>query len=269
MLVILLFHVEEEMISLSNIIKRTRIRSTVQIDLGKLSDKEEETTQEVNKEEANGGSMLSPEELQKISDEHQKRLEEFEIEIQKMQKAVDIKIEGQLRDTTIKCVEMEKSSKQQYDEILSSAQMQKETLLKQAKEEADRITANAQKERNTLINNVENEIVQTIMTLLEHIVGEGMVGSADWIKILIRKMLKVHHTIGELKLFVSEHNMHLIKEDETAFRNGLPSHLEIEQDDALNDTQCYLMTSEGTIEYDVHEGLKQVINDLKVLNKLS
>lgn len=254
------------MISLSNIIKHTRVRNTLQIDLGKPTDDEQTQAKEPKKEE---GITLSPQELQTISDEHQKRLEEFEIEIQKMQKAVDNKIEGQLREATIKCVEMEKVSQQKCEDMLTKAQNEQDRLLKQATEEANRITTNALNERNTLINNMESEIVQTIMTLLDHIVGEGIVENVNWIKVLVRKMLKVNHTTGELKLLVSEHNMQLIQQDEIAFRKALPNHLEIEIDDTLGDTQCHLMTSEGTIEYDVHEGLKQVINDLKMLSKLS
>ena len=153
--------------------------------------------------------------------------------------------------------------------MLAEAHEKQNEVIELAKKEADGIIEAAHAEKKALLQSVEGEVVETLITILQHIISEELSENVEWLRLVVRKMLHKEQFVEAIKLVVSPNCLQLIEKDKEHFFEGIPKEIVIESSDALNDTSCILETNQGNIEYDVNNGLNKMISEIKLLKELS
>lgn len=252
---------------MSNIIKGGRIRSQSYLDLSqrlkpeilKIYDERQCETEQVE---------VFDDSIEKI-EERKKELAFLEEEIQKKREEADKQIEEMLAQTIEKCKAMEQQAIDKKAEILAQAQDRQDEMIQLAYDEAETIKKSAYLEKQSLLESVEGEVVETMISLLRHIISEELNENVEWLKLVVRKMLLQDQTTETFKLRVSIHNMQMIERDKAHFMEGISKVTQIESDETLNDTTCVLETSQGNIEYDVSQGLERMMTEIRILKGIS
>lgn len=153
--------------------------------------------------------------------------------------------------------------------LLEEAYHQQEEVLSSAEDKVIQIKQVALEEKKAMLEAVEGDVVETIITLLQHIISEELTIGIDWLKMIVRKML-LQEDVGEsVTLLISKQNMNDLNKEKEALIASLSKLASIEVSDTLNDTTCILVTRQGNIEYDINEGLNKMIAELRVLKGLS
>ena len=264
----LLFHVVQEMRSLSNIIKSARIRSQSFLDLSQRLASESLKDDGMHYSEENQPISMDDETLDLIH-KRKEELDLIEKEIQQKFQDADKKVEEMLAEAALKQQNMEEEAKDKEAKMLAEAHEKQNEVIEHAKKEADGIIEAAHAEKKALLQSVEGEVVETLITILQHIISEELSENVEWLRLVVRKMLHKEQFVEAIKLVVSPNCLQLIEKDKEHFFEGIPKEIVIESSDALNDTSCILETNQGNIEYDVNNGLNKMISEIKLLKELS
>lgn len=247
--------------SLSSIIKGERIRtqsiidfSTRQIDVLAEEDYINETI--------NQSSFDEKEQLESIQEKQLKEIQEL---IDAKLEEADNQVRQMLSEAIQKSQAIEEEAKQLKTHMLFEMTKEKEEVLEEARKQAELILANAHKEKEELIMSTEGELVETLITLLNHIISEEMNYQVDWVKYLVRKMLSKEEILGKVKVIISPILYTRLSEKEIDAIKGIRKDLEIETRDNLNETTCMIEFNQGSIVYDISQGLERVINDTRIL----
>lgn len=247
--------------SLSSIIKGERIRtqsiidfSTRQIDVLAEEDYINETTDQSSFDEKEQLESIQEKQLKEIQELIDAKLEEADNQVRQM-----------LSEAIQKSQAIEEEAKQLKTHMLFEMTKEKEEVLEEARKQAEHILANAHKEKEELIMSTEGELVETLITLLNHIISEEMNYQVDWVKYLVRKMLSKEEILGKVKVIISPILYARLSEKEFDAIKGIRKDLEIETRDNLNETTCMIEFNQGSIVYDISQGLERVINDTRIL----
>ncbi len=264
---------------MSNIIKSGRVRSQSILDLSNRAIPQveilcEELEVESHCEELEVETVTEPilnseaSNLETIR-EKENELKVLESQIQERLADADNKIEVMLTEAVEKAEAIKKEARDQQTKVIADAYQKQEEILKQAEEEAQNIRRIALDEKKSMLNAVEGEVVEVIITLLQHIISEEMTGHIEWLKLVVRRLLLEEEISEEVTLLVSSHTMTLLEKEKEQFIASLSKLAAIEVNEALNDTTCILVTSQGNIEYDISEGLRKVVSELRILKDLT
>lgn len=253
---------------MSSIIKSGRIRSRSILDLSERvipelesvrNEVEIETERSVNDEAFN---------LEAIS-QKENELKVLEGLIKEKLAEADHKADRILSDATEKAQMIEKNIRDKEKEILADAYHKQEEILKQAKEEAMTIRKLASDEKKSMLEAIEGEVVEVIITLLQHIISEEVTGNVQWLKLVVRRLLLQEKINEETTLLVSANTMTYLEKDKDELVASLSKLSAIEVSESLNDTTCVLVTNQGNIEYDINDGLRKVVSELRILRDLT
>ncbi|MDF2594862.1 MAG: hypothetical protein K0R69_1203 [Clostridia bacterium] len=265
MLVKLLYPAGQEMRLLSSIIKGGRIREQKIINLSErfsaVSGESEITDFSPNQE-----TSLVPQQEEIVLLEEQINL------MHEKASAVLREAEGKAKEIIEAALQQAKEIKETVQEekinLLNETFNQQNKMIETAKKEAEQIVQDAQTEKKHIIGNIEEELAQTLMSLLQYLIGEEVYRNIDWLLCIVKKMLSNDVFKEEIKVFISpamynkltEENKETIK----AIKNGVTLH----SLDTMKDTSCRVETEEGAIEYDIKDGLDRVISDIDILKNL-
>ena len=158
-------------------------------------------------------------------------------------------------------VELENTKKA----ILFEAEVGKQKILDDAKKQADIIIEKAIEEKRDLLINSEDEMVKTIAYLVETIVSDELNYETRWIKMLIKKMLYKDELIGEISIKISPNLYSRLSDTEIDAILTLKDCVKITQDEMINETSCIISCEQGIIKYDVSDGIKRVLQDVRIL----
>ena len=255
--------------SLSNIIKSGRIRSQSFLDLS-----QRQLSEMIVREtyESDLSLNVNSKETDVTTELIHKRKEELyllEEEIQRKREEANRKIEEILSEAYSKSDLLLNEAAEEKNKVLQEAHQRQAEIIQLAEDEANQIKSSAEKEKQALLESVEDEVVDTMITLLQHLISEELQHNVAWLKLVVRKMLLNDLTTESFKLLVSPHNMILIEQNQTSFKEGISKVTNIECDETLNDTTCILETSQGKIEYDVSQGLEKMITEIRMLKGIS
>lgn len=181
----------------------------------------------------------------------------------------DNKIESMLTEAIEKAQSIENAARDKETNILAEAYRRQEEIIGRAEEEADTIKKTALDEKRDILKAVEGEVVETMITLLQHIISEEINGHVEWLKLVVRRILLQEEINEDTMLLISSNNMIHLEQEKDQFINSLSKLTTIEVSESLNDTTCILVTSQGNIEYDINEGLRKVVSELRILKGLS
>ena len=261
--------------SLSNIIKGGNIREQGIIDLSNRIPQQVEriylngeTTHEMVLEE-----VISYETEAEIAaeSEEEKQAEMIALEQEALEKVRLAKEEAEaiIADALAKAQEIENQSKQQAKELLAQATAQQESIMKACEDEVEQIRNSALQEKDELLGLVEGEVVETLITIMQHIISEELHYPATWLKYIVRKMLH-GKALGENIVLCISPNLHTqLESQQEDLLTCCKQITSIKEDETLTDTSCKLIIDEGTIEYDVLEGLEKVVAQLRILKGLA
>lgn len=253
---------------MSNIIKSGRIRSRSILDLSDrvipqlesiCNEVEIETENRLNNEASNLEIISQKEnELKALEGLLQEKLIETDHEANRI-----------LSDATEKAQIIEKNARDKETEIIAGADHKQEEILRQAEEEAMAIKKSALDEKTSMLEAIEGEVVEVIITLLQHIISEEVTGHAEWLKLVVRRLLLQEKIGEETTLLVSSNTMAYLESDKDELVASLSKLSAIEVSESLNDTTCVLVTNQGNIEYDINDGLRKVVSELRILKDLA
>lgn len=181
----------------------------------------------------------------------------------------DNKIESMLTEAIEKAQSIENAARDKETNILAEAYRRQEEIIGRAEEEADTIKKTALDEKRDILKAVEGEVVETMITLLQHIISEEINGHVEWLRLVVRRILLQEEINEDTMLLISSNNMIHLEQEKDQFINSLSKLTTIEVSESLNDTTCILVTSQGNIEYDINEGLRKVVSELRILKGLS
>ncbi len=246
--------------SLSSIIKGERIRtqgiidfSTRQVEWSTEGNDVHTVTEEINKD------------IEEMSNYKEKQLKEVQEIVDAKLAQANKQVNQILFEAKTKAKAIEEAAEELKNNLLSKALEEKEEILQDAHRQAEEIRADAYKEKNELIMGTEEELVNMLMALLNHIISEEMQYQTEWLKCLVRKMLSKDEILGEVKVIISPILFNRLSEEEIVVIEGIQKGLTIETKDNLNETTCIIEYNQGTIVYDVTQGLERVIKDTRIL----
>ena len=256
---------------MSSIIKSASIRSQGIIDLSSRGHKfplesSNEPSDEQVVEEVEANEMRSVAHL----------LQEKQEEFARLNSVIQEKLLEATREAECILAKAKEEANQMKEEavieknaLLEEAYHQQEEVLRCAEDKVTQIKKEALEEKKAMLEAVEGDVVETIITLLQHIISEELTIGVDWLKMIVRRML-LQEDVGEtVTLLISKENMNRLGKEKEALIAGLSKLASIEASDTLNDTTCILVTKQGNIEYDINEGLNKMIAELRVLKGLS
>lgn len=238
------------MILLSNIIKGGRISSQTMIDLGKrLKSSEEVESIGLQTEDSN-------QEARKIY-----------AEALQLKKSIlkEAEQEALLLVATAKATALEevKQAKKESEQILIHAKEESEKIILKAKEEMQKMIQEAQEEKKSILMSLEPEIATVIATLIQHIVHENVLQSTHWVERLVHKILMKEDLSEDVVLKISPLLYERLTQEELQRIKALK--VSIDTKEGMKETSIVLETSQGAIEYDVSEGVKEVVRQIEIL----
>ncbi len=140
------------------------------------------------------------------------------------------------------------------------------------KEEAKRYIENlkqeAIREKNQTLAAIEGEVVDLVVHLLDHIIGNELSSSNKWVKCLVNKLLHNENIIKDAEIGLSSRVYASMTPVDIAEIEGLIKNVSIIERPDLQDYTCVILTDNGEICYDVNETLENVKKDLRLLEKL-
>ena len=196
-------------------------------------------------------------------------LKALEALLQEKVAEADNKVEEMISEATKKAQNIEKDARDREAKVIADAYYKQEEIISQAEKEADAIKKAALDEKQSILETIESEVVEVIITLLQHIISEEVTGHVEWLKMVVRRLLLQEEVSEEVTLLVSSNTMALLQEDKDQLIDRLSKLTAIEVDEMLNDTTCVLVTNQGNIEYDINEGLRKVVSELRILKDLT
>ena len=205
----------------------------------------------------------------KIIEEKKAELEALEQQIACRMAEADQKVDEILAEAYAKAHALEEEAKVQKTAILSAAYEKEKEVLTSAEAELERIKNEGLQEKAEMLGQVEGEVVETMISLISHIISDELTYNKDWLLLVVRKMLRRQDIEGDTILFVSPKCYEALEGHKEEILQDIRKLSEIKIDESLNDSSCILVTSEGNIEYDVRHGLEKVISELRILKSIS
>lgn len=253
---------------MSNIIKSTRVRSQSILNLSdRVIPRIEENYEQ---EEGKQSDTVRESGLDLVAiKQKEKELKVLEESLQRKLEEIHMEAENILLEANEKAQKIEEEANHQKDQIITEAYQKQEAIQQQAEEEAKSIREAALNEKKILLESTESEVVEVIITLLQHIISEEVTGHVEWLKLVVRRLLLQEEISEDVRLLVSPGTMALLEKDREVLLASLSKLTAIEVKDTLKDTTCVLVTNQGNIEYDITEGLKTVIKELRILKDLT
>lgn len=262
----LLYHVGQEMRLLSNIIKGERIRNQTIINL---------TNRMPIKEVKHQSKPILEVSLEGPPEEDQA----LEQEVFSIHEEAQMKADSLLEEATSQANEilnrafqeasmMRENAEIEKVNLLAEAVAAKEHIINEAELQRQQIIEEANEEKSKRINETEGEMVDVLSTLLEYLIGEEIYHRTDWLTCVVKKMLSKENFKDEIKILVSPTLFEKLTEKDKEELEGISKNMVIESDTSLTDTACQVLTEQGTIEYDVQQGLNKVISDLTILKNV-
>lgn len=263
--------------SLSSIIKGERIRNQSIINFSeRLSaihiEYEEDDTKVVNTALTKGAAFEGSDTLEEdtaVEEGSEQILKEAQIA------AARILEEANQEAQTIvsKALEIERQIKENAEvtkaKLLSEASAQRDSILEEAAQAAMQIKESAYIEKQKLIKSTEGEMVETLMTLLDYLISEEVFNNTQWVTYIVKRMLDQEVAKQEVKVILSPKLYERLTEADKEQIMGLKEVATFEVAESLNDTTCKVDIGQGSISYDVEEGLKKVFSDMRVLKKIA
>lgn len=247
--------------SLSSIIKGERIRthsvidfSTRQVEKSIQEKYIKETTEQINFQQE-----------EQLIDFKEEKLKEVQKVVDEKLKEADFKVRQMLLEAVEKANTLQEEANQLKTQILFEIEEQKAVILEEAQQKAERIIAGAYEEKKEIIKNTEDELVETLIGLLNHIISEEMNYHSDWVKCLVRKMLNKEGISGRIKVIISPILYTRLSENELQAIEAISKDLIVETREQINETTCIIEFNQGSIVYDIAQGLERVIKDIRML----
>ncbi len=261
------YHVEQEMRSLSSIIKGERIRSQTVISLNTRNTSDVFTHKEA--EEQREAFFTSEENEESWENQIRRMLKEAKADAERIIEEANQQKGTIINDALKEANQIVEKAHQDKEFILEEAESYKQNRVQEIEQEVQGILKRAQEEKQALIESTEGEMVETLLELLKYLVGEEIYHNTDWLYCIVKRMLSHEEFQGTLHLVMAPTVEERLTEHEKDKLQSLGKHIVLETDATFSDTTCQVITEQGSITYDVMEGLERVLSDIKILQQLN
>ncbi len=244
--------------SLSSIIKGGRIRNQTVINL----------SEHFNIPQIEYESYESQSEDLGPCEPEQEQMNLVHAQVQALLDEAERKAEIILNNARQEAQEIRKNAELEKSHLLEETTNKQQLLLEQAREESRQIVQNAYDEKDQIISSIEGELAQTLLSLLQYLVGEEVYHNTAWILCLIKRMLAHNALKTDIQIYISADVYNRLTDQEKESLMHIKEGVTLHASETMNDTACRVQTHEGAIEYDVAEGLNQIISDIRILQNL-
>ncbi len=251
--------------SLSSIIKGERVRKQTVIN---LSERLDITAIEYAAPEYTGDEFEEAEIEQEYPIEPTKHLEDARLQAEAILKEASEKAEELLVNTREEARAIKAAAEVEKNNLLCGAMEKQAALIEQTEREARTIIEEAYNEKERIIRGTEGEMVETLITLLQYLIGEEVYHHTAWIRCIVKKMLANPAFKKDIKVYLSANVYHRLTDEDKEVIMHMRDHTTIHIADSLSDTACRVETEEGAVEYDISSGLERVIADIKIIQNL-
>lgn len=152
--------------------------------------------------------------------------------------------------------------------LMQEAINKQKMLLEQTEKECKQLYDEAYHEKQQIINSIEEELADTLKSLLQYLIGEEVYHNTKWLLGIVRRMLSKDALKADIKILVSPHLYSKLSDEDKEILTSIRNDVTLHMSDEVSDTACRVESKEGAIEYDVQSGLDQVISDIKILQNL-
>ena len=205
----------------------------------------------------------------KTIEEKKAELEALEQQIICRKAEAEQKVDEILSEAYAKAHTLEEEAKIQKTAILSEAYEKQKEILDSAEAELEKIKNDGLQEKAEMLEQVEGEVVETMISLLSHIISDELTYNKEWLLLVVRKMLKRQDIEEDVTLFVSPKSYEALEVHKEEILQEIRKLSDIKIDESMSDSSCKLVTTEGNIEYDVRHGLEKMISELRILKSIS
>lgn len=155
------------------------------------------------------------------------------------------------------------------EQRIQEAKEQAENMIQTAKIEEAQIIETAYNQKQEMLEQATPEVVEVIKMLVSHVLHEEVAKGNQWISYVVKKMIFKEKLLDDLVVYVSPHILASITTEEYKEFDSLKNQITLESDESLNNITCMVETTEGSILYDLSEGIDKIIKDLTVLEQLT
>lgn len=191
--------------------------------------------------------------------------EEAQILLQEAKRNADNILSSALKEAE----KMKASMKEEQYNIIEHAKGTAQQLIQEATLQSEQLKEAAVIEKERIIGNSEHEILAMVEKLVGHIVSEELYVGTWWIKAMVQKMLHECHTKEQIKVFISKGNFENLTPEQKTTIESMAEYVTIAVGNTLNNSSCLIETKQGSIAYDLKDGLERVLAELRILEKLS
>lgn len=202
---------------------------------------------------------------EEIGEYRQKQLREIQELIDLKLKEADEKIDRQYAELVLKTKSEEENINNIKTGILFEAELEKQKILTEALEEAENIKEEAIQQKKELLASTEDEVIKTVEYMVESIISDELKYDTRWLKILVKKMIYKDNLEGEINVRISPKLYERLSNEYVSQIKDLRDGIEVIQDESVSETACIVTCEQGTINYDVSEGLQRVLQDIRIL----
>lgn len=163
----------------------------------------------------------------------------------------------------------EEQEVKRIEQMCQEAKEQAEGIIQDAKEKEQQIIESAYSEKRKILEQVAPEVTEVIKMLVSHILYEEVAKGNQWISYVVKKMILKEELLGDLVVYLSPSVLERITPEEYKEFESIKNQITLEADESLNDMTCMVETAEGSILYDLSEGIDKIIKDLTALKQLT
>lgn len=199
----------------------------------------------------------------------QEQMDLVQLKIQQLLEEAQKTADGLIKAAQEEAQDIQEKAKHRSQSLLEEASNKQYNILEKAHKTSAQIIEDAYKEKAHIIKNIEGELTETLITLLQYLVGEEVYHNTSWVLCVVRRMLAHDNFKKNIRIFLSEATYNRLTADEKEKLLALKEEVSLHISETLSNTECKVETDEGAIEYDVAAGLDRVISDVRILRDLN
>lgn len=200
---------------------------------------------------------------------------QYEALIEKAQKEKEILIEeaqDQIRimqqEAKIALQERERQQREDMIRLEEEARIKAKQIEEQAYIRADELRKRAELEKEQILAEAEPEIVALVQKLVGHIIHEELVHHTEWITLLVRKIYQHEMTKESITVSMNPQIYERLSDKQKEELMHMGEGIRLKTDENMSVTRCEFETSQGSISYDIEEGLDKILKELAILQSL-
>lgn len=151
--------------------------------------------------------------------------------------------------------------------INEQARMEYSAMIENAELESNDIITKAKVEKATILESISGDIEKTVIGLVGNLIDFELASSNRWVGYLVKRMLSSGGFDGELILRLNTEIYQGMSKEETDLIYNLKQDIRVITDTGLSRSACIIESGDCAIEYDIKDGLRDMLRDIETIHK--